>query len=137
MILIYIFLILALLISILIILSPVILIIYGIVKKKTKLVVIPIILTTLLCGCVILWNVIFPTEYPYVDNWIYGKTQEEIVATYGEPFSQNETHLSYNLGDAGKIFGVRFLDEIGTEIYYIYFDENGKAYKIEKEILNN
>lgn len=52
-------------------LSPVVLIIYGAVKKKKWMV----ITGAAVILVVVLHKIIFPTEFPYVDLWIQGKTR--------------------------------------------------------------
>lgn len=94
--------------------------IYGIVKKKYWILISEgiIILSIALC-CYL-----FPTKYPYVDPWIIGKTREEIVAVYGQPDGIDwGSKISYDLGR----------DAAGQDWqYFIHFDENGIAIKVEK-----
>jgi len=72
----------------------------------------------------IAFNLLFPTAFPYVDWWIYGKTQAEVTEIYKE-----------------DEFGGRF---VGNSYYYIpypfwnqyycidydSYEEDGKAYYI-------
>ncbi len=50
------------------------------------------VLTVVICSVVaVTWFALFLWEYPYVDLWMYGKTQEEIIEVYGEP-----EHIDYD-----------------------------------------
>jgi len=72
--------------------------------------------------------VIFPQDFPYVDLWIYGKTNEEIQSVYGEPrFDYAWEHGGW----IGYWNGHEFLD---AEYYCIEFDENGKAVEIYETV---
>lgn len=64
--------------------------------------------------------VIFPSNFPYVDMWIYGKTSEEIQAIYGEPHYDGHGMICYRTE-------WQFLD---YNYYCIEFDESGKAVEI-------
>lgn len=94
--------------------------IYGIVKKKYWILISEGIVILLIALCCYL----FPTEFPYVDPWIIGKTKEEIVAVYGQPDGIDwGSVISYDLGR----------DSYGQDWnYYIHFNENGVAFKVEK-----
>lgn len=94
--------------------------IYGVVKKKYWILISEGIVILLIALCCYL----FPTEFPYVDPWITGKTKEEIVAVYGQPDGIDwGSVISYDLGR----------DSYGQDWnYYIHFDENGVAFKVEK-----
>ena len=87
-------------------------------KRKKQITIFSslIIITVLL---IISFYIIFPTHFPYVDMWIYGKTREEIQMVYGEP-DYDGNGLSY-------IVGPHILD---TLYYCIEFDINGKAVEI-------
>lgn len=94
--------------------------IYGTVKKKYWILISEGIVILLIVLCCYL----FPTQFPYVDPWIIGKTKEEIVAVYGQPDGIDwGSVISYDLGR----------DSYGQDWnYYIHFDENGVAFKVEK-----
>lgn len=123
--------ILILLVPILMILIPIVLIIYGIVKKKFKLITITAIITVIIYACCVLWNILFPTQFPYVDKWIYGKTEEEIIAVYGEPSYYNVSNIMYYVKDDDGVFGTGLMDSSNELYYHIYFDKDGKACKVE------
>ncbi|MBQ7765454.1 MAG: hypothetical protein IJ397_01270 [Lachnospiraceae bacterium] len=87
-------------------------------KSKKKIAIFSsLIITTILL--VVSFYMIFPTHFPYVDTWIYGKTREEIQAVYGEP-DYDENGLSYIVGP-----------HIMENLYYcIEFDRSGRAVEI-------
>ena len=102
-------------------------VIYAIVKKKYWVMSIPVVIALVVALCVYL----FPTRYPYMDPWIMGKTKEQIVAVYGEPTGYDgERMISYILGKDRGVLGTGLMDSNNDIHYYIYFDENGEAYKI-------
>lgn len=101
------------------------LIIYGIVKKKRKIVVassliliIPILLT-------VVWFFLFPTQFPYIDSMLYGKTREEVIGIYGEPGIKEGGCIGYYIGNDNGFFGI--MPSNLPQYYYIDFDENGFA----------
>lgn len=78
------------------------------------------IATTAMVFCftvAITWCVLFPTAYPYVDLWVLGKTEEQIIEAYGEPEYNDGRGLAY------KTKWV-FAD---MDYYVIEFDKNDKA----------
>lgn len=86
-------------------------------NKKQITIFSSLIITTILL--IVSFYIIFPTHFPYVDTWIYGKTSEEIQAVYGEP-----DYVGRGLCYAtGSLFGE-------TSYYCIEFDRNGKAVEI-------
>ena len=102
-------------------------IIYAFVKKKYWLIIIPFVLA----GCIALYCYLFPTRFPYADPWIMGKTQDQIIALYGEPTGKgwvSEGCIAYDLGKDNGFFGV--MDSPNHIYYYIYFDAEGRAYKV-------
>ncbi len=87
-------------------------------KRKKRITIFTLlIITTILL--IVSFYMIFPTHFPYVDTWIYGKTREEIQAVYGEP-DYDGNGLSYIVGP-----------HIMENLYYcIEFDRSGKAVEI-------
>ena len=70
------------------------------------------------------WNcevfILFPTEFPYVDLWVFGKTKEQIIEVYGEPEYNEYQELAYETK-------WMFMDMF---YYVIEFDENGRTYRM-------
>lgn len=104
-------------------LSPVALLIFGAVKRKKRLVIVCCVIIALEL-LFVAYKIVFPTSYPYVDRWIIGKTEDEIIAVYGEP---DVTH-GYRIGYESY----KSLLSSGPEYYYIHFDKNGIANLVEK-----
>lgn len=118
-------------VEVLVLLTPVFLIIYGIVKKKYKLVKITSIITAIILLLVFLYHLIFPTHFPYIDLWIYGKTKKEIIKIYGIPEYNLSTRIGYYIGEDNGVLGTGVMDSNDQYFYYIYFDADGKANKID------
>lgn len=118
----------------LIMLAPVALIVFGIIKKKRRLVVVTIIVTLAVALLAAAYCILFPTAFPYVDLWVYGKTSEQVSSVYGEPDYIRETGgvIGYKLGKDNGFFGA--MDSNNYYYYYIYFDESNTAYKVTKQI---
>ena len=103
--------------------------IYGLVKKQYAI----LIAEAVVILCAVLCLYLFPTRFPYADPWIMGKTKEQIVAVYGEPTGYDEERMiSYILGKDRGVLGTGLMDSNNDIHYYIYFDENGEAYKIQE-----
>ncbi len=99
--------------------------IYGIVKKKRKvaivsslILIVPVLLTVILFS-------LFPTQFPYIDSMLYGKTREEIIGIYGEPEVKEGGRIGYYVGDDDGFFGI--MPSNLPQYYYVHFDENGVA----------
>lgn len=88
-------------------------------RKKQITIFSSLIITTVLL--IVSFYIIFPTHFPYVDMWIYGKTREEIQEVYGE-LDHVGHGIFYDIGF--------FLGE--TCYYWIGFDINGRAVKISE-----
>ena len=102
-------------------------VIYAIAKKKYWVMSIPVVIALVVALCVYL----FPTRYPYMDPWIMGKTQDQIIALYGEPEGEgwvSEKSMGYDLGEDNGFFGV--MSSPNHLYYVISFDENGRACNI-------
>lgn len=106
----------------LIALVAVIVICRSIPRKKEKLIRVAAVIMGLCPTAVMIWYLIFPTAYPYVDLWVLGKTEEEIIEVYGEP--RYEPEQSDRGNKMAYYTRTIFLD---PEYYIITFDENGKA----------
>ncbi len=115
----------------LIILTPVALIVVGIIKKKRKLVVVTIIASLAVALLAAVYWIFFPTAFPYVDMWVYGKAAEQVSSVYGKPDYKRETGgvIGYRLGKDNGFFGA-----MDSNNYYIYFDESNTACKVIKQI---
>lgn len=97
-------------------------------KRKYWLLIIE---AAVICS-VALFLFLFPTQFPYVDQWIMGKTKEEIVSVYGQPDGNwnSDGMISYDLGSDRGFFGV--MSGYDHLYYYIYFDIDGLAHKVLK-----
>ncbi len=118
----------------LILLTPVALIVFGIIKRKQKFVVVTVITTLAVTLLAAAYCILFPTAFPYVDLWVYGKTVKQVSSIYGKPDYIRETGsvIGYKLGKDNGFFGA--MDSNNYLYYYIYFDESKTAYKVTKQI---
>ena len=57
---------------------PFVIAVVAIIKNKTKLLKVTGSVATVVSGIVVIFCILFPTAFPYVDWWIYGKTQQEV-----------------------------------------------------------
>jgi len=96
-----------------------ILLIKNIICKNERLIKVLILLVVTIVLLTVSFYIIFPTNFPYVDLWIYGKTSEEIQVVYGAPDYDGHGIICYAAGP-------HFWD---TNYYCIQF-ENGKAVEI-------
>lgn len=101
----------------------------SIPRKKEKLIRIAAVVMGLCPTVVIIWYLIFPTAYPYVDLWVLGKTEEEIVEVYGEPDYAPEHSHGYN----EMAYYTRYII-FDPDYYIITFDENGKAVDVREDL---
>lgn len=101
--------------------------IYALAKKKYWL----LFAEGIVILCVVLCLYLFPTQFPYADPWIMGKTREQIVSVYGAPTGYDQGYMiSYFLGKDRGFFGAM---ASGNDVhYYIYFDSDGRACRMEK-----
>lgn len=105
--------------------TPAVLLVVGAVKRRKNLVISCSAIIVVEILLIIAFNIIFPTSYPYVDKWIKGKTQAEIVSVYGEPDIIRSPCIGYE--SYNQLFS-----PYREEYYYIYFDENGIAESFDK-----
>lgn len=99
--------------------------VYAFIKRKAR--IIAAMAATVLCIAALF--ALFPTQFPYADIWIIGKTREQITALYGEPTGYDQAGMiSYQLGKDHGFFGI--MSSNNDVHYYIYFDSQGKACKI-------
>jgi len=105
-------------------LSPAALLVFGAVKRRKKLVIGCSVVLASEILLVTAYNILFPTCFPYVDLWIKGKTEAEIISVYGEYDIKHGGRIGYELTKS-------FLSS-GPEYYYIHFDKNGIADLVEK-----
>lgn len=97
-------------------------------RRKKAAAIFAVVMMVCIIGAVT-WCVLFPTAYPYVDLWVLGKTEEEIIARYGEPrFEQWESPDGNQIAYYTKYI---FLD---PDYYIITFDEEGKAVDVKESI---
>ncbi len=97
--------------------------------KKEKLIRVAAVIIGVCPTVAIIWYLIFPTAFPYVDLWVLGKTEEEIIEVYGEPrFDTDEAH-----GHNEMAYYTRYIF-LDPEYYIITFDENGKAVDMREDL---
>jgi len=72
------------------------------------------------------------TFYKYNDQWIIGRTQEEIEAMYGEFTYKEDDKAAYYM----YMFKDMFSDIESPCYYVVFFDEIGRAYDIAEYIMN-
>lgn len=90
-------------------------------KKKSLIWISGSALAFLIIG-IVTFFILFPTEFPYVDLWVFGKTKEQIIEVYGEPEYNEYRELAYETK-------WMFMDMF---YYVIEFDENGRAYRMHE-----
>lgn len=113
-----------LLMIVLFLIAPFLLIVFGIKRKKK----IPVIVAASVWGPIylfflIVW-MIYPREFPYIDLWIYGKDNSEIIAAYGEPEYLENNTLYYQCN---------WWDDKGYNYYCIELNDEGEARKIYQD----
>lgn len=101
------------------------LIIYGAVKKKRKVVIISSLILIVPVLLTVVWFSLFPTQFPYIDSMLYGKTREEVIGIYGEPEVKEGGRIGYYLGNDNGFFGI--MSSNLPQYYYIDFGKNGFA----------
>lgn len=72
---------------ILLFIVPFILALIAIKKKKSRMLKITATFTAVIVVVSVASSILFPTAYPYVDWWIYGKTRNEIMEVYDGEWS--------------------------------------------------
>ena len=101
----------------------------SIPRKKEALIRIAAVIMGICITGAITWCVLFPTAYPYVDLWVLGKTEEQIIEKYGEPdFSRDEDHRHDEIA-----YYTRYII-MDADYYIITFDENGKAVDVREDL---
>ena len=99
-----------------------------ITKKAVVIIVITMITTFTIALASVYWYN-HPTHYLYNDHWIIGKSISEIEKRYGV--------FDKHFGNSSKGYCVKpsttdwWGDATWPEYYMIYFNENGKAYKVD------
>lgn len=96
-------------------------------KKKKRIIIYAAVITVCIIGSVI-WCVLFPTAYPYVDLWVLGKTEEEIIEVYGEP-DYNESWSDYS----ELAYYTKYII-FDPDYYIITIDEDGKAIDVREDV---
>ena len=61
---------------------PFVIAVAAIIKNKTKLLKVTASVATVISGVAVIFSILFPTAFPYVDWWIYGKSYNEITEAY-------------------------------------------------------
>ena len=109
------------------------LILFFTILKKGKIV--------LICILALLFSFVYidryPTRYPFEDDWILGKTREEILQRYEDRYAHiDDDKITYHCHGYFSYGGKNWWAhrEQGVDIEYeytIYFDETGTAKGIE------
>ncbi len=104
--------------------------IYGVIKKKKKIICISACVCVFLI-IVVLWICSHQTYYKYNDWWVIGRTIPEIEARYGD-FDMN----TYIYGKPGRVGYYIYNDDKWImpdhlpHYYYIEYNENGVATEV-------
>lgn len=61
---------------------PFVIAVTAIIKNKAKLLKVTASVATVVSGVAVIFCILFPTAFPYVDWWIYGKSYNEITEAY-------------------------------------------------------
>jgi len=101
----------------------------SIARKKKKWAVVSAVIMGLTIVPTITWCILFPTAYPYMDLWVLGKTEEQIVEKYGEP--DYGTDQDWQHDEIAYYTRYIFLD---PEYYVITFNEEGKAIYVREDL---
>lgn len=107
------------------------------IQKKKLIVVISIMTAIFLIGLVGVYWHNHPTHYLYNDSWIIGKNALEIEERYGTfEYDSKTIYDTLVKGYCVKPYTTDYLfgEPVWPEYYMIYFDKNGKAYKVEKVV---
>ena len=96
-------------------------------RKKKKRVLVSAVVMGLCLAATIIWYILFPTAYPYMDLWVLGKTEEQIIAKYGEPDYGSEKAWQHD----EMAYYTRYII-FDPEYYVITFDEEGKAIDVRE-----
>lgn len=102
---------------------PIVILIIGLAKNNNKFVKIGLTVITIEMVLIGGYHFIYPTHYPYVDRWIMGKNEAQIIEKYGVPYEDYMDSIVYKAGQ-DALFGDPYY-------YYIFFDEDGKAVNCE------
>ena len=108
-------------VPLLIVISLIVLIIYGAVKKKPKIWITSSLILFVPPIIMGIFMFVFPTEFPYVDRILYGKTKGEVIEIYGEPELNGERIIGYYIGVDNEGIDPSHLDMY----YYVCFDGDG------------
>ena len=104
-------------------------------KKRITTIIVVSALIALICTCIFIYKYNYPTYYGFKDRLILGSTFDEITLMYGEPDISNQKYGSSTppswMGYLVKPSRPTWWDKTWPEYYYIRFDKNGIAYKIE------
>ena len=102
--------------------------VFALIKRKYWILLIE---GVLIC-CIVLFIYLFPSRFPYVDQWIIGRSKEEIVSVYGQPDGRwnSEAMISYDLGADRGFMGI--MSGCDHLYYYVYFNADGLACKVLK-----
>ena len=98
--------------------------IYGIVKKKYWI----LIAEGAVVLAIVVFCYVFPTRFPYMDRWITGKTEAQVVSVYGQPDVRHGDLIAYDLGPDKGFLGI--MSDAHHWYYYIRFNSDGVAYEV-------
>ena len=99
------------------------------ISKKTIIAIITTIIVFLIIALIGVYWYNHPTHCFYEDRWIIGKNADQIEQRYGE--------FDKHFGSSSKGYCVKpsttdwWGDATWPEYYMVYFDESGKAYKVD------
>lgn len=104
------------------------------ITKKAIVIIVIVVVIILAIVFIGVYRHNHPTHYLYNDNWIIGKSVYEIEQRYGSyDFNSETIHGTLLKGYLVKRQSTDWWwgDVIWPEYYMIYFDEDGKAYKVD------
>lgn len=97
---------------------PLFLVNWFLKKGRIRILKISTGVLTLLALIAVTFNILFPTAFPYVDWWIYGKTLSEVSEVYDEEWS-NWGRSEYQRAPYSWV-----------GYYYIRCNEDGRVYSM-------
>lgn len=95
------------------------------VKRKILIGTACVVLIIAFCGGVFWYY--HPTHYKFNDRFIIGSTKQEITERYGEPYSTEESRMTYMIRDNTPELIMSYDDSLWYEIYF----EDGIAENIK------
>lgn len=98
------------------------------ITKKAIVVIAIAIITVFTLTLIGVYRYNHPTHYLYNDHWIIGKNISEIEQRYGNYDIEGSLKKGYCVKPTTIDW---WGDATWPQYYMIYFDENGKAYKVD------